>query len=43
MIQVEVALAQAQAQVGVIPQKAANTIAQVAEHALTSLIFPLWR
>ncbi|KAE9881752.1 3-carboxy-cis,cis-muconate cycloisomerase, partial [Escherichia coli] len=34
MIQVEVALAQAQAQVGVIPQNAANTIAQVAEHAL---------
>lgn len=39
MIQVEVALAQAQAQVGVIPQKAANTIAQVAEHALDKFDF----
>ncbi|HGH1346188.1 3-carboxy-cis,cis-muconate cycloisomerase [Acinetobacter baumannii] len=39
MIQVEVALAQAQAQVGVIPQNAANTIAQVAEHALDKFDF----
>ncbi|MEL4529561.1 lyase family protein, partial [Acinetobacter baumannii] len=39
MIQVEVALAQAQAQVGVIPQNAANTIAQVAEHALDRFDF----
>ncbi|MCT9495831.1 3-carboxy-cis,cis-muconate cycloisomerase [Acinetobacter baumannii] len=39
MIQVEVALAQAQAQVGVIPQKAANTIAQEAEHALDKFDF----
>lgn len=40
MIQVEVALAQAQAQVGVIPQNAANTIAQVAEQALEKFDFP---
>jgi len=40
MIQVEVALAQAQAQVGVIPQNAANTIAQVADHALEKFDFP---
>ncbi|MBJ9723475.1 3-carboxy-cis,cis-muconate cycloisomerase [Acinetobacter calcoaceticus] len=39
MIQVEVALAQAQAQVGVIPQNAANTIAQVAEQALEKFDF----
>ncbi len=39
MIQVEVALAQAQAKVGVIPQNAANTIAQVAEHALDKFDF----
>lgn len=39
MIQVEVALAQAQAQVGVIPQNAANTIVQVAEHALDKFDF----
>ncbi|MGK3624686.1 3-carboxy-cis,cis-muconate cycloisomerase, partial [Acinetobacter sp. A11] len=39
MIQVEVALAQAQAQVGVIPQNAANTIAQVAEQALDKFDF----
>lgn len=39
MIQVEVALAQAQAQVGVIPQNAANTIAQVGEHALDKFDF----
>lgn len=40
MIQVEVALAQAQAQVGVIPQNAAHTIAQVAEQALEKFDFP---
>ncbi|WP_347019969.1 3-carboxy-cis,cis-muconate cycloisomerase [Acinetobacter calcoaceticus] len=40
MIQVEVALAQAQAQVGVIPQNAAHTIAQVAEQALENFDFP---
>lgn len=40
MVQVEVALAQAQAQVGVIPQNAANTIAQVAEQALEKFDFP---
>ncbi|MCH2070447.1 3-carboxy-cis,cis-muconate cycloisomerase [Acinetobacter pittii] len=39
MIQVEVALAQAQAQVGVIPQNAANTIVQVAEQALDKFDF----
>ncbi|MEW7121972.1 3-carboxy-cis,cis-muconate cycloisomerase [Acinetobacter nosocomialis] len=39
MIQVEVALAQAQAQVGVIPQNAANTIAQVGEQALEKFDF----
>jgi 3-carboxy-cis,cis-muconate cycloisomerase len=40
MIRVEVALAQAQAQVGVIPQNAAHTIAQVAEQALEKFDFP---
>nr|WP_312824769.1 3-carboxy-cis,cis-muconate cycloisomerase [Acinetobacter oleivorans] len=40
MIQVEVALAQAQAKVGVIPQNAANTIAQVAEQAIEKFDFP---
>lgn len=39
MIEVEVALAQAQAQVGVIPQNAANTIAHVAEQALEKFDF----
>ena len=39
MIQVEVALAQAQAKVGVIPQNAANTIAQVAEQAIEKFDF----
>ncbi|MFH3942315.1 3-carboxy-cis,cis-muconate cycloisomerase [Acinetobacter nosocomialis] len=39
MIQVEVALAQVQAQVGVIPQNAANTIAQVGEQALEKFDF----
>lgn len=40
MIRVEVALAQAQAQVGVIPQNAAHTIEQVAEQALEKFDFP---
>lgn len=39
MIEVEVALANAQAQVGVISQNAANTIAQVAEQALEKFDF----
>ncbi|OUC58280.1 3-carboxy-cis,cis-muconate cycloisomerase [Acinetobacter seifertii] len=39
MIEVEVALAQAQAQVGVIPQNAANTITQVAEQAIEKFDF----
>lgn len=39
MIQVEVALAQAQAKVGVIPHNAANTIAQVAEQAIEKFDF----
>ncbi|MEQ1108707.1 3-carboxy-cis,cis-muconate cycloisomerase [Acinetobacter seifertii] len=39
MIEVEVALAQAQAQVGVIPQNAANTITQIAEQAIEKFDF----